>query len=317
MNPYTCDVCQRTFTRKQNLDYHVAKNVCVLAPDNVEISQTNTKCKFCGKTFTTPTNMYRHVNHTCKIKKKEDKKRDEIYERLVELEKTNEVLMKKSEVIDDIKKENEKLKKKVVTLEKNAKVTKNVINNTKVVNNNNINNGIVAHINLIGYGKEDLSKIDKKDIIRAIQQGFDSTIKLTETLHFNPNYPEYHNIYITNMKDKYAMMFDGKEWNLTMKDELINKIYDDKKNYIEENIDNFIESLSTSRKKALDRWLDTCDNDDRILKIKNEIRLLLYNKRGMIIDKHDDSVLSKKTKQTMRNKKSKKQTRKDSVLVEE
>jgi hypothetical protein len=30
------------------------------------------------------------------------------------------------------------------------------------------------------------------------------------------------------------MMFDGNDWNLTMKDELINKIYDDKKNYNEE-----------------------------------------------------------------------------------
>ena len=34
---------------------------------------------------------------------------------------------------------------------------------------------------------------------------------------------------MSNVKDKYTMMFDGKEWNLTMKDELINKIYLDKK----------------------------------------------------------------------------------------
>jgi hypothetical protein len=129
----------------------------------------------------------------------------------------------------------------------------NVINNNTTNNTQNINNGIVTHVNLIGYGKEDLSKIDKKEILKAIQFGYDSTIKLTETMHFNPKHPEYHNIYITNIKDKYAMMFDGKDWNLTMKDKLINKIYDDKKNYIEENIDEFIDSLSASRKKALER----------------------------------------------------------------
>ena len=137
--------------------------------------------------------------------------------------------------------------------------------------------------------KEDISRIDKKDLIRAIQYGYDSTIKLTEALHFNPNYPEYHNVYITNMKDKYAMMFDGKDWNLTMKDDLINKIYDDKKNYIEENIDDFIDSLTPSRKKALERWLSTDDNDDRIIKIKNEIKLLLYNKRNVILDKQEET----------------------------
>jgi hypothetical protein len=54
-------------------------------------------------------------------------------------------------------------------------------------------------------------------------------LNLTETLHFNPKYPEYHNIYISNMQDKYAMTYDGKDWNLTIKEDLINKIYDDKK----------------------------------------------------------------------------------------
>ena len=154
----------------------------------------------------------------------------------------------------------------------------------------------MAHINLIGYGKEDMSKIDKKEIIKAIQQGFDSTIKLTETLHFNPKHPEYHNVYITNVKDKYAMMFDGKDWNLTMKDILINKIYDDKKNYIEENLDEFIDSLSMSRKKALERWLTTDDDDEKISKLKNEIKLLLYNKRDLILNKQEENATgSKKT----------------------
>ena len=86
--------------------------------------------------------------------------------------------------------ENDQLKKKVVTLEKNA------VKVTKIINNKieNINNGIVANINLIGYGKEDLSKIDKNEILRAIRCGFDSSIKLTEALHFNPKHPEYHNV---------------------------------------------------------------------------------------------------------------------------
>jgi hypothetical protein len=250
-------------------------------------------CKYCGREFTSATNTYRHVNNTCRIKKNEDSKREEIYERLVELEKKNDVLMKKTETYE---KENNQLKKKVVSLEKNAQKVSKTVNNNNNNNTNNINNGIVAHINLIGYGKEDMSKINKKDILRAIQHGFDSTIKLTETLHFNPKHPEYHNVYITNVKDKYAMMYDGKDWNLTMKDELINKIYDDKKNYIEENMDDFIDSLTISRKKALERWLATDDNDDRINKAKNDIKLLLYNKRNIVTDKQEDiTVGSKKT----------------------
>lgn len=54
------------------------------------------------------------------------------------------------------------------------------------------------------------------------------------------------------MKDKYAMMYDGKEWTLMTKDELIEQIYDDKKYYIEDNLDEFINSLSLSHKRALE-----------------------------------------------------------------
>jgi hypothetical protein len=212
------------------------------------------------------------MKDNCKVKKQDDIEKAQIYERLLKLEE-----------------ENDELKKKVVTLEKNSQIPSKITNNTQ-----NINNGIVAHINLIGYGKEDLSKINKKEIIKAIQSGFDSTIRLTKTLHFNPKHPEYHNVYITNVKDKYAMMFDGKDWNLTMKDELINKIYDDKKNYIEENLDDFIDSLSVSRKKALERWIATDDDDDKIIKIKNDIKLLLYNKRNLIMNKHDENASGSK-----------------------
>ena len=70
-------------------------------------------------------------------------------------------------------------------------------------NNNKINNGTINNnIVLIGYGKEDLAKIDKKDILKSLKKGFYSTIQLTESVHFNPKYPEYHNVYISNIKDK-------------------------------------------------------------------------------------------------------------------
>ena len=273
MSSFECDNCHQMFKRKENLEYHVKKSVCMQQKEEIF------ECKFCQKRFTTSTSMYRHMNHTCKIKKQDDIEKSQIYERLLRLEENNR----------NIVKENKQLKKEVDSLRKN------VVNVSKITNNTqNINNGIVAHINLIGYGKEDLSKIDKKEILKAMQSGFDSTIRLTETLHFNPKHPEYHNIYITNVKDKYAMMFDGKDWNLTMKDELINKIYDDKKNYIEENLDDFIDSLSISRKKALDRWLTTEEDDDRINKVKNEIKLLLYNKRGLVIEKHEENAMGSK-----------------------
>ena len=122
-------------------------------------------------------------------------------------------------------------------------------------------------------------------MLKILQQGYDSTLHLTNRVHFNPDLPEYNNIYISNMKDKFAMMFDGKDWILTMKENLIQKIYDDKRSYIETNLDDFVNSLTKERQNALKRWLDTDEDHPRIKKIKDDITLMLYNKRKIAIDK--------------------------------
>ena len=108
---FKCDICDKTFTYKKNLDYHVNNNVCT--GKRHVIDEKNNKdsiCKYCLKTFTSATNMYRHANHVCKLRKKEIAKRDEICDRLLEVEKNNKILMKK---IEKCEKENTILKKKL------------------------------------------------------------------------------------------------------------------------------------------------------------------------------------------------------------
>ncbi|VBB17734.1 hypothetical protein YASMINEVIRUS_197 [Yasminevirus sp. GU-2018] len=292
MTSYKCEACKKVFKRQSNLEYHVTNKVCVgriIEEDSSDDTKSH-KCKFCNKKFTTATSMYRHINHTCKIKKKDDDEREQIYERLLKFEESNNERMKKLE------KENAQLKKEVTILKKNVKTSKvvNTVNNGNMNINKGVINNTTNQIILVGYGQEDLSKLDKSQLIKILQNGYNSTVKLTEAVHFNPKYPEYHNIYISNMRDKYAMMFDGNKWTLTMKEDLINQIYEDKKNYIEENLEIFLDSLTVSRKKALDRWLETDDEDEKISRIKSEIKLLLYNKRNLILDKDVDVKKPKK-----------------------
>ena len=242
------------------------------------------------------------MKHSCQVKKDEDNKRDKIFERLMKLEEENKKLLKIEDEYKIFKKENKLVKKENRLLKqeikrikksvKNIKTGNTTTNNTTNNNNNKINNGTINkgtinnNIVLIGYGKEDLAKIDKKDILKSLKKGFYSTIQLTEAVHFNPKYPEYHNVYISNIKDKYAMMYDGKEWTLTRKAELIERLYENKRDYIEDNMDEFIESLSQSQTRALERWLKTDDNHNKIKEIKDKIKLLLYNKRDIIINKN-------------------------------
>ena len=263
---YKCNGCDKQFVNKQCIDYHNTRAVC-------KNKISDHLCKFCGHRFTTKTSLYRHIRISCKVKKRNEKEKNEIYERLLKLEE-----------------ENGKLKEEMMQMKKEIKYTKK----KTIINTNNgmINNGTINNITLVAYGNEDISKLDKSDILKALRSGYHSTIKLTETIHFNPKHPEYHNVYITNMKDRYAMIYDGINWTLTIKNNLINKIYDDKKNYIEDNLEEFVDSLSVSQKNALERWLDVDDCDDKIHDIKERIKLLLYNSKHIPIETTENIELN-------------------------
>jgi hypothetical protein len=277
MKKYICPKCGKVFDQKNNLDYHVNHNSC---------KELIYMCKYCDKGFTTKNSMWRHMKHNCKTKKEKDTEKQTTFELLKTLAEN-----KVSDNIElkNLRNENKQLREDMEKIRTTLKIMESsfpMVSNT--VNNMNINNGIVNNnIILVGYGNEDMSKLSKLEILNAIQNGYESTVKLTGALHFNPKYPEYHNVYISNMKDKYAMMFDGEKWILVTKEDLIDKIYGDKKNYIEENLEEFIGSLLPSRKRALDRWLATDDNDTKVKRIKDNIKLLLYNEKQIVIDNKD------------------------------
>ena len=287
---FKCSKCDKEFTSKQNLVYHENKKVCDRMGKNI--------CSFCERQYSTPFSLCRHKK-TCKKKNKKDEDRSdktddktcdeikeerttyndgdikEIFERLLKLEQENNVL--KKELNEKNNAQNTQNVKKVV---KNTKNTQN-INNTQNTNNGTINNN---NIILVGYGKEDMSKIDYDDIIKSVSYGFNSPLEMIDTVHFNPKYPEFHNVYISNMKNEYAMKYDGEAWTLVPKQEAVEGLYNSKRNYIEENIDEFVGSLSPSKMNALNRMLDANDSHEYVKKIKNYIKLLLYNKRNIVID---------------------------------
>jgi hypothetical protein len=62
-----------------------------------------------------------------------------------------------------------------------------------------------------------MTLLDDQIILDILKKGNETILDLIKKLHFNPKYPEYHNIYITNMKDNYAYKYNGNEWKLTIK----------------------------------------------------------------------------------------------------
>jgi hypothetical protein len=197
------------------------------------------------------------------IKSKEDNKNTEIYDRLVKLEK-----------------ENAELKKDVKYL-KSSKPSR-IVNNNTINGDLNINTGTVNNITVVAYGKENMGAIDREDIIKALKTGFNSTKHLTEVVHFNPKYPNYSNIRRSNFNMKNKLMFhNGHRWVTTSDPNMIDDLYNRKRDFIEENIDHYRDGLTKGDMTRLNRWLSVEDDDCRIAKIKDELRELLFNRKDI------------------------------------
>jgi hypothetical protein len=282
---YSCDECNKVFKRKANMNYHLDNNICC---------GKKYSCARCHASFTTQSNLCRHNRTGCKVNNDEINDDDKTKCRQIDTE-LDEIVKEIQEDFDHkFKKQKDDNEFKINKLREEYEMLKNQLAPSQKTNvmcnkngNNVINNTVTNNVInvIVSFGKEDMSKIDEMDIVKSVKSGFHSALELTDAIHFNPKYPEYHNVYIPSMKDKYGMVYKEGNWELIDKQELIDKMYNDKKYYIEDNADTFYDSITKSQKSALKRWL-LIDNDDdeKIKSIKDRMKLLLYNKRRIPID---------------------------------
>ncbi len=312
-----CHICNRNFKQKCHLEDHLnKKNKCkpvieVLHENDIKIHENdiilhenipNIKkelavspsvptCNYCNKTFSRNNVVYKHIKESCKVAKQQNKEKQDIFDKLVLLENKNkqleeEIKTKNKQLEDGTK----NLENKIKNLEKAMKKTQPITNNT--INNNTMNNNIgnTTNIIMVSYGHEDLSKITPKMLSNACKKGYNSIVHLVEMVHFNPIFPEFHNVYIPSVKDKHAMVYYDDTWNLKNKDDVVNDMYDTNRDFIMDNIDDINNLLNDGEKRSLNRWMDSEKNKGKSDKDKKAIdcthdnlKLLLHNKRHIVV----------------------------------
>jgi hypothetical protein len=140
-------------------------------------------------------------------------------------------------------------------------------------NTTNIQN----NIQLLAYKDTDLSHLTEKDYTQCIKKVNFCVMKLIEKIHFNPQKPENMNIYISNMKDKYLMVYDGLNWNLANKRDELDKLYEEKEMMLEE----WLEKSNIEIKDKFIKYLNNKEDDEILNMIKEEIKLMMYNKKQL------------------------------------
>ena len=194
--------------------------------DNRTNNKTNYEtypCSYCQKKFSTKYTLGRHMNESCKAKKESDNEKENIFKMLLErdkridvLEKQNQLLMDKIDKLINMK-DNTKSNKTTNKTTNNTNNSNNTITNTQ---NTNTQNNIV----MVNFGKEDLSVIDEKQFIDRIVKNNISGVKIPDEvlkiIHFNPQYPQLSNIYISDINREKCMVYEDGEWKLSNVDNI-------------------------------------------------------------------------------------------------
>ena len=220
---------------------------------------------------------------TCNEKKQDD----EVKESMTELVK---LLNKKLEEKDkELEKQNKEFEKQLTKrdkelekqLEKRDKHIEELIKKAGI-SNSTIN--VQNNIKLLSYSDTDRSHLTDKDILKCLKHSNFCIPHLIEKIHFDVNKPENHNVNISNLKNKYVMMYDGNKWQCKDRDEQISNLMDDNEGIIEYKLEEWLEKgvQYPEMMKKFNRYIEKKDNNKVINIIKDEIKLLLYNNRSVV-----------------------------------
>ena len=220
------------------------------------------KCKFCKKEYKHVQSLNKHLKK-CKEKQKDDTVRESMEELVMLL--------------------NEKLEKKDKQIEELVKKA-GLVNMTN--SHNNITNNIQNNIKLLNYKETDTSHLTENDYVRCLEHYNFCVPHLIRKIHFNPKKPENHNIYISNLKNSYVMVYMNNKWKVKNRDETISRMIDDKQVILEKKIQEWVESGIQYPKvmAKFSRYIEKREQNDVINAIKEDIKLMLYNNRNMIIE---------------------------------
>ena len=281
---YNCECCKYTTNKRFNYDKHMnskkhqlieessksqpknnpesPQSQHLVTPKSTQISTkvaNDFTCKYCEQKFKFKQSMYRHIKYTCTQNKDED---------LTELVRLLNLQLETQ------KQELQSQSKKIETQSKQIKKLMGKLEISGSFNTTNIQN-----INLLAYRESDVSHLTDQDYRSCIKKVNHCVKHMIEKVHFNPTKPENMNIYISNIKDKYIMVYDGMNWNLGNKKDELDRLYEEKEMMLEEWLD------SNPEKELKDKFLKYLNNkesDECLNRIKEEIKMMLYNNQNIL-----------------------------------
>ena len=276
MSDYECPRCGYMTNLKQKYMNHLKrKNKCKATKSNDSLQEEYNKylltskakyktykCEHCNKSLSTKQVLQKHIL-VCKNKIKKDEEKSEKHAMETVVNALNE----------HIAMQNEQIKKQSEQIEQLIKKA-----------GNNYDNSINVNVQMNAFNTHDMSSLTDGDIIGCMKKNNMCIPALIEKVHLNPDNPRNRNIYISNFRNNYVMVYDGNKWNLTDDKFIIDELIDGKHCMLEQKISEWVEENKyTDVISKFNKYLDAVENDELLNIIKKRIKHMLYNNRDLVI----------------------------------
>ena len=161
------------------------------------------------------------------------------------------------------------------------------VNIGNTTNNNNItnNNNNTVNIKVLAYKDTDISHLTDRDYQRALNRASMCIPQILEKVHFDPEKPENHNVVISSMNNKYIKLHDGQNWNIRGREETVEDLFADAEDLLENKLESWHEEENPQSEWATKKYqiyLEVKEKAELYKKIKQELKLLLFNSRKLI-----------------------------------
>lgn len=218
------------------------------------------QCKYCKKTFKYKQGMYRHIKYRC------DQNDDESLKELVRL-------------LNEQKEENKSMQKQIDQLTRKLQISK--ISHSNNTMNNSHNQQFNYNIQLLNHNQTDYSHLTERDYVKCIKDVNHCVKTLICKVHFNPQKPENHNIYISNLKSKNIMVYMDGKWKVEDRATHVTDLFDDNHYVLEEWYAQYKDKYP-GIVKSFERYLKNKDDEDIVNYVKQLITKDLYNERDIV-----------------------------------
>jgi hypothetical protein len=248
---FTCDKCKKEFTCKQSYERHLSRLTDCSEETREKLENKNFICEFCKKGFTEKRNLQRHIKVFCKG--------------------PETIILSKETFNDILNKYNKSVPDEITNNNNKNTINKSVLGNKNNVNNNSNNNSLSyvennqnIQIMVNPFGKESQLPVPAKVYFEAMKNLIKGIPLLVKYIHYNYDHPENMNIEGKGISSKYLVVYDGKDWNLANKKNIIHNLITDKKDQIDDFFDEQVENNKIS-KQMVKRYETQTEKLDEVL----------------------------------------------------